>query len=312
MLLPYVIALMVGVSVALLIALVGEVAAARTRAPIDRQLDEIRRLGTNSFDRRSRRDRQARKERLKAVLQELGRQVEKHRSDPSELRELLMRAGHWKPGAVPFYLGLRTLLTVVLAGAMIIGGMIAGAGIVGLLVLTLLGGLAGWIAPRAYLAHRAGTRNREIQTSLADTLDLLVACVEAGMGLNQALLRVSEEMRHMSRAMSEELAVVNLEIRAGTPRDEALHNFGERTGLEDVKSLTAMLVQADRFGTSIGQALRVEAETLRSKRRQNAEEAAAKTTIKLVFPLVFFIFPALFVVILTPALFQIVEALGSL
>jgi tight adherence protein C len=134
--------------------------------------------------------------------------------------------------------------------------------------------------------------------------------VEAGLGLNQAMVRVSEEIERLSPVLSEQLALVNLEIRAGTAREEAFRNMGERTGLEDVKSLMAMLVQTDRFGTSIAQALRVQADTLRTKRRQRAEEAAAKTTIKLVFPLVLFIFPAMFVVILGSALIQIFEALG--
>jgi len=132
------------------------------------------------------------------------------------------------------------------------------------------------------------------------------------MGLNQALTRVAEEIRHMSPVMSTELAMVNLEIRAGTPRGEALANFGERSELEDVRALVNMLAQADRFGTSIAQSLRVHVDSLRTKRRQAAEEAAAKTTIKLVFPLVLFIFPALFVVILTPAVIQVIEQLVNL
>jgi tight adherence protein C len=140
---------------------------------------------------------------------------------------------------------------------------------------------------------------------------MLVVCVEAGLGLNQALVRVSEEIERISPVLSEQLTMVNLEIRAGTARDEALRNLGDRTGLEDIKSLTAMLIQTDRFGTSIAQALRVQADTLRTKRRQRAEEAAAKTTIKLVFPLVLFIFPAMFVIILGPALIQIVQALSN-
>ena len=139
----------------------------------------------------------------------------------------------------------------------------------------------------------------------------MVVCVEAGLGLNQALVRVSEEIERLSPVLSEQLALVNLEIRAGTGREEAFRNMGERTGLDDIKSLMAMLIQTDRFGTSIAQALRVQADTLRTKRRQRAEEAAAKTTIKLVFPLVLFIFPAMFVVILGPALIQIFETLGS-
>jgi tight adherence protein C len=151
-----------------------------------------------------------------------------------------------------------------------------------------------------------------LQRALPDSLDLLVVCVEAGLGLNQALVRVSEEIEHVSTVMSDELVLTNLEIRAGTPRDEALRNLGERTGLGDLKSLTAMLIQTDRFGTSVATALRVHSDTMRTKRRQRAEEAAAKTTIKLVFPLVLFIFPAMFVVILGPAVLHILEQMKGL
>ena len=150
-----------------------------------------------------------------------------------------------------------------------------------------------------------------MQKALPDALDLLVVCVEAGLGLNQATVRVAEEIERVSPVLSEQIGLVNLEIRAGTPRDEAFRNLGHRTGVQDIKSLMAMLIQTDRFGTSIAQALRTHAETMRQKRRQRAEEAAAKTTIKLVFPLVLFIFPALFVIILGPALIQIFEALGQ-
>jgi tight adherence protein C len=138
-----------------------------------------------------------------------------------------------------------------------------------------------------------------------------VVSVEAGLGLNQALVRVSEEIYRISPVLSEQLALVNLEIRAGTSREEALRNLAERTGLQDISSLVGMLIQTDRFGTSVAQALRVHSETMRTKRRQRAEEAAAKTTIKMVFPLVFCIFPALFVVILGPALIQIYKALAG-
>jgi tight adherence protein C len=135
----------------------------------------------------------------------------------------------------------------------------------------------------------------------------MVICVEAGLGLNQALIRVSEEMESLSGPMSEELQITNLEIRAGTPREQALRNMGDRSNVTDLRQLVAMLIQTDRFGTSIAQALRVQADNLRTARRQRAEEAAAKTTIKMIFPLVLFIFPAMFVVILGPAVFHIVD-----
>jgi tight adherence protein C len=131
------------------------------------------------------------------------------------------------------------------------------------------------------------------------------------LGLNQAIVRVSEEIRHVSMVTSQEFALVNLEIRAGTSREDALRNLGERTGQEDLRSLVAMLIQTDRFGTSIAQALRVHSDTLRAKRKQRAEEAAAKTTIKMLFPLVMFIFPAMFVVILGPAVIQIINTLSG-
>jgi tight adherence protein C len=169
----------------------------------------------------------------------------------------------------------------------------------------------GWIFPPFYLRSRVKSRQKAIVRALPDALDMMVVCVEAGLALNQALLRVSEEIVHISPLMGEQLALVNLEIRAGTAREEALRNLGERTGVSDVRSLVTMLIQTDRFGTSIATALRVHADTMRTKRRQRAEEAAAKTTIKLVFPLVLFIFPAMFVVILGAAVIQIYEALGK-
>lgn len=129
------------------------------------------------------------------------------------------------------------------------------------------------------------------------------------MGLNQALVRVSDELRNVSQALAEEFTMVNLEIRAGAVRAQALRNLAERTGLEDMEALVSTMIQTERFGTSIGRALRVQADTLRQKRRQRAEEAAAKTTIKLLFPLVMFVFPAMFVVVLGPGVIQVVRAL---
>jgi tight adherence protein C len=169
----------------------------------------------------------------------------------------------------------------------------------------------GYVLPGMLVSRRVKKRQKEMQRALPDALDMLVVSVEAGLGLNAALVRVSEEIDRLSPVLSEQLGLVNLEIRAGTSREEALRNLAERTGLQDISSLVGMLIQTDRFGTSVAQALRVHADTMRTKRRQRAEEAAAKTTIKLVFPLVFCIFPAMFVVILGPALIQIYKALGG-
>jgi tight adherence protein C len=177
------------------------------------------------------------------------------------------------------------------------------------LLLALAVCAVAYVLPSMVLARMAKRRQHRIRLGLADALDLLVVSVEAGLGLDQALQRVSEELAFAHKDLCDELRLINLELRAGTARSEALHNLARRTGLDDIASLVTMLVQTDKFGTSVAQALRVHSDTMRTKRRQRAEEAAAKTTIKLIFPLVFCIFPALFVVILGPALIQIMAAL---
>jgi tight adherence protein C len=148
-----------------------------------------------------------------------------------------------------------------------------------------------------------------LQLSLADALDLLVVSVEAGLGLDQAMMRVGEELEFAYPELAQELRLVNLELRAGKGRVEALRNLGERTGVEDLASLCTMLIQTDKFGTSVAQSLRVHSDTLRTKRRQRAEEAAAKTGVKMVFPLVLCIFPAIWVVTIGPAAIKFVTVL---
>jgi len=171
--------------------------------------------------------------------------------------------------------------------------------------------LAGYTLPKIWVRVLARRRQHRLQLSLPDALDLLVVCVEAGMGLNQALVRVSEELRGTHPEMADEFRLVNLEIRAGRTRPEALRNMGERTGVDDVISLASMIIQTDKFGTSIAKSLRVHSDSLRTERRQRAEEAAAKTTIKLIFPLLFCIFPSLFVIILGPAALHLWKVFGK-
>jgi tight adherence protein C len=178
--------------------------------------------------------------------------------------------------------------------------------------LGLTGAAMGWALPGFFLSSKITRRQKEIQRALPDALDLLVICVEAGLGLNQALVRVAIEMRHVSELMTEEITRANLQIRAGTPREQALMTMADRTGVAAVRSLVTMLIQTERFGTSIAHSLRIHADSLRTKRRQAAEEAAAKTTIKMIFPLALCIFPALFVVILGPALIQIAQSFAQL
>lgn len=170
----------------------------------------------------------------------------------------------------------------------------------------------GLFIPSFMLSRQITKRQHRIRRALADALDLLVVCVEAGLGLNAALQRVGKEIELVEPALAFELGVTNREIRAGKPRDEALRNLGERTGVDDIKSLVAMLIQTDRFGTSIADSLRVFADSMRIKRRQRAEEQVAKAAIKLLFPLLLCIFPALLIVLMGPALVKIYEVLGQL
>jgi tight adherence protein C len=170
--------------------------------------------------------------------------------------------------------------------------------------------LVGYMIPGSWLTWRIRSRQHKLRRGLADGLDLLVICVEAGLGLDQALMRVSQELKVTHPELSEELQLVNIEMRVGKSRIEALRELARRTGLDDIQSLVAMLIQTERFGTSIAQSLRVHSDDLRTKRRQRAEELSAKTTVKMVPPLVFFIFPALMVVILGPAVITLMRTLG--
>jgi len=167
-----------------------------------------------------------------------------------------------------------------------------------ILVLTAL---VGYMLPELWLVARIRARQHRLRLAVPDGLDLLVICVEAGLGLDQALLRVSQELRITHRELSDELQIVTAEMRLGKTRTDALRELAHRTGLDDIKALVAMLVQTERFGTSIAQSLRVHSDDLRMKRRQRAEEAAAKISVKMVPVLVFFIFPALMIVALGPA-----------
>jgi tight adherence protein C len=268
--------------------------------------------GSNVSEVLSRRRRQARSDRLKNVLQVLGQRVEGGRTDTTDVRRFLVQAGYTDPSAVSVYWATRVSLALGLPGAGILIMPLLGAASSQVLLGILWLGAVGWVGPTFFVRSRLKARQKEVQLALPDMLDMLVVCVEAGLGLNQALVRVSEEIDHVSTVMSEQLTMVNLEMRAGTPRDEALKNFAERTGVADIRSLVSMLIQTDRFGTSVADALRVHSETMRTKRRQRAEEAAAKTTIKLVFPLVLFVFPAMFVVVIGPSALAIFRTFSKL
>jgi tight adherence protein C len=172
--------------------------------------------------------------------------------------------------------------------------------------------MVGYVVPSMVLARMAKRRQHRIRLGLPDALDLLVVSVEAGLGLDAAIQRVGHELAFAHPDLCSELRLINLEMRAGTARADALHNLAERTAVDDVQSLVAMLVQTDKFGTSVSQSLRVHSETVRTKRRQRAEEAAAKTGVKLVFPLVFCIFPSIWVVTIGPAAIKFIEVIGPM
>ena len=307
----YVVGILAGLCVTMLLMGLYELATNPARA-VARELQEIRDLQPSPFGSVARRRRQSRKQKLAEVIRLLGERVERGGLDVEGWARRLVQAGYWNPEAPRIFMGTRVALTAVLVASGLVLGALTDVRMLGTLALALWFGAIGWVGPSWYILRRRYNRRMEIQKALADALDLLVACVEAGMGLNQALVRVAEEVRNISQALSEELSMVNLEIRAGTARSRALRNLGERIGLEDIEALVSTLIQTERFGTSVGRALRVQAASLRKKRRQRAEEAAAKTTIKLVFPLVFLIFPALFVVVLGPAVIQVIRALTGI
>jgi len=224
-------------------------------------------------------------------------------------RLLLNQAGYMSSAAYKAYQVSRILFPVLLVVSTFLYGKAVGMPNRSLGFLLILVGIGGFLLPSTFVRSKIRRRQEEITDSLPDGLDLLVVCVEAGLGLNAAFQKITEEFRRSSPALSDEFDIVNREMVAGKPRQEALRALGERTGVEDVKSLVAMLIQTEKLGTSISQSLRVHSDSLRTKRRQRAEEAAAKTTIKLVFPLVFLLFPSLFIVILGPGVIQIFRVL---
>jgi tight adherence protein C len=237
-------------------------------------------------------------------LKRIGKVAPRSPSEMGKLQQRLVAAGYRSNEALITFFGIR----VALALAMFV---ILGLPIVlrPNVVMAMGGAALGYMLPAIVLARKAKSRGHRIRLSLPDALDLLVVSVEAGLGLDQAIQRVGVELASAHPELSDEMRLIGLELRAGKARSEALHNLGARTGVDDLISLVAMLVQTDKFGTSVATSLRVHSQTLRTKRRQRAEEAAAKTGVKMVFPLVFCIFPALWVVTLGPAVIKFIEVL---
>ena len=227
--------------------------------------------------------------------------------EQSKLRIRFMNAGLRSPSAPILFFTAKTLLTFTLPCLYVLYTVISGKTVnpnYFLMILIILATI-GYIMPNVVLAHLITIRKREIFESFPDALDLIIVCVEAGLGFDAALARVGEEIHVRSPILGEELHLINLELRAGSSRERALRNLALRTGVEEIDMLVAMLVQSDRFGTSMADSLRVHAESLRTKRRFLAEEAAAKIAVKLLFPLIFFIFPSMLLVLLGPAFISI-------
>lgn len=225
------------------------------------------------------------------------------------LRTGLVRAGHRGAEAPLVFMGSKLLLAALVPIAWSGVSYMMGQSVGSAFSWSILLAVVGFYAPTWILALKQRTRHDQIQSALPDALDLMVVCVEAGLGMGAAIQRVGQEIKIASPSLSEELLLVNHEMQTGISRTDALRNLAERTGVEDIYSLVAMLIQTDRLGTSIAQSLRSHAESMRTKRRQRAEQLARKASIKLAFPLVFLIFPALLVVILGPAGIQLMKAL---
>jgi tight adherence protein C len=234
-------------------------------------------------------------------------------SEPSNQRQLFLQAGFRGEHALAAFLGFKVLG----AAALTAGGIFwrvtkrpSGSELTVVLIIVALA-LLGWYLPDIVLRLRIAHRKELLLEGFPDALDLMVVCVESGMGLDAAVTRVGEEMRLSSPRVSDEFRLLSLELRAGKMRRDALHSLAMRTGLEEISSFASLLIQTDRFGTSVAQALRVHADSMRVRRAQRAEELAAKLPVKLVFPLVFFIFPCIFVVVVGPAVIKIVRTFST-
>ena len=266
-------------------------------ATIERRLGELTGHSVNEAE-------EERLQRVVGVLKRLGKAVPHSPDEMGKLQQRLVRAGFRSHDAVIVFFGVRIGLALLAFGVLASPLLMRPN-----LMVALTGAGIGYLVPSMVLGRLEKRRQHRIRLGLPDGLDLLVVSVEAGLGLDQAIQRVGEEIAFAHPELSEELRLVNLELRAGKGRTDALRALADRTGVDDLASLVAMLVQTDRFGTSVAQSLRVHAETMRTKRRQRAEEAAAKTGVKMVFPLVFCIFPAIWVVTIGPAAIKFVQVL---
>lgn len=226
----------------------------------------------------------------------------------SRLRQSLMQAGWYRENSVKIFLGLKILFAITIFAVYGLLGYIGGRGFLTFLIAVIMA-LMGYMLPDLLLTVKIRKRQDELAGGLPDALDFLVICVEAGLGLNSALIRVGQEMRLRCKALSEELLLVNQEMRTGATREQALYNLRNRNNSKELRTLVGAVVLSDRLGTNIADTLRAQSDSLRTRVRQRAEERAAKAGIKLLFPLVFFIMPALFIAILGPGIILVIKTL---
>ena len=249
---------------------------------------------------------------LRALLEWFGRLNQPSNSEEVRATKRLLVTAGYRSGKAPImFLGARLLsaIVIVVPLAMIPAKLLGFPTLTNVLLLYVVGAACGYYAPKLWLTRAIAARKDALQRGIPDALDLMVVCVEAGLGLDQAIARVGEEIKRAHPVLNDELQLLSLELRTGVSRQEALRNLAQRTDLEDIRNLVALLVQTDRFGTSIGQALRVHADSMRTTRHLKAEELAAKLPVKLLFPLIFFIFPSIFIVVIGPAAIKAVRML---
>ncbi len=228
-----------------------------------------------------------------------------------KLQKQLLHAGYRSPDAAMVFRSIQITLLVGLPSAIVIFCFVTQRPLNNLLIWGVLAAAVGFYLPRLFLRNKIAGRQQRITWGLADALDLLVICVEAGLGLNAALVRVGQELRTVHPEIYEEFELVNLEIRVGRSRDEALRNLAERTGVDDLRSFVALMIQADRYGSSIGRAVRVFSDSLRTKRRQRAEQASQKAALKLLFPLTMFLFPTIIIIVLAPSMLHLMDLFSA-
>ena len=233
-------------------------------------------------------------------------------AEARKLQKKLMQAGYRSANAPVIFRAVQLAALTGLPAAVALACAVLGRPLGSALLWIVIGAALGFIGPRFALDRLVKGRQQRVRWGLADALDLMVVSIESGLGLNASMVRVGEELRSVHPDVSEEFEIANLEIRVGREREEALRNLAERTGVDDLRSLVAMLIQADRFGTSIARAVRIYSDSLRTKRRQRAEQAAQKAAVKLLLPLACFLFPTLFIVVLGPAALNLMDTFGKM